>query len=234
MAAPEQPVYDARMADALAFAAEKFCCRTRKSNDTPYLSHLLAVAALVMEHGGTTDQSLAAILHDYLEDIPGASADELAARFGGNVAQLVRALSDAEDAEHKAPWRERKESYLAKLAGETAEVKLVSAADKLHNASTLLRDLRVHGPETFDRFKGKRDGTLWYHREVIAALRVGFDHPIIDALDDVVRALEAECGGVSSEAFPTASVPPPSIPPPSPAPPSVPPASTPTWPVTSY
>lgn len=213
-------MYDARMADALAFAAAKFCCRTRKGNGTPYLSHLLAVTALVMEHGGTPDQAIAAVLHDYLEDIPGASVGELEARFGANVAQLVRALSDAEDAEHKAPWRERKEAYLAKLASEPAEVKLVSAADKLHNATTLLRDLRVHGPETFERFKGKRDGTLWYHREVIGALRVGFDHPILDALDDVVRALEAECGGVSPEAFPTASVPPPA--------PSV------SWPVTSY
>lgn len=206
------------MADALAFAAEKFDRRTRKGSDTPYLSHLLAVTALVMEHGGSADQAIAAILHDYLEDIPGATADELTARFGANVAHLVRALSDAEDAEHKAPWRERKEAYLAKLAGEPVEVKLVSAADKLHNASTLLRELRVQGPGTFERFKGKRDGTLWYHREVIGALRVGFDHPILAALEDVVHSLEAECGGVSPEAFPSSSVPPP----------------PPSWPVTSY
>ena len=214
MTAGTEPVYDARMADALAFAAEKFACVTRKGNGAPYLSHLLAVAALVMEHGGTPEQAIAAILHDYLEDIPGATAAELDARFGAHVTHLVRALSDAEDAEHKAPWRERKEAYLAKLASEPAEVKLVSAADKLHNATTLLRDLRVQGEATFERFKGKRDGTLWYHREVIGALRVGFDHPILASLEDVVRALEAECGGISPEAFPTASRPPPAPSPP--------------------
>lgn len=206
-----EAVYDTRVADALAFAAEKFACRTRKGTTTPYLSHLLAVTALVMEHGGTTDQAVAAILHDYLEDIPGASVEELRARFGDNVARLVRALSDAEDAEHKPPWRERKEAYLAKLAGEAPDVKLISAADKLHNTTTLLRDLRAHGTSTFERFKGKRDGTLWYHREVVAALRQGFSHPILDALEDIVRAVDAECGGVSPEAFPTASIPPPAL-----------------------
>ena len=190
------PLYDARVGDALSFAAEKFARQTRKGAETPYLSHLLAVAALVMEHGGTPDQAIAAILHDYLEDIPGATAGELSERFGANVAHLVRALSDAEDAENKAPWRERKDAYLAKLRTEPAEVKLVSAADKLHNATTLLRDLRRHGVDTFERFKGKRDGTLWYHREVMLALRIGFDHPILDELEDVVRTLEAECGVV--------------------------------------
>jgi (p)ppGpp synthase/HD superfamily hydrolase len=188
-----EPLYDARMADALTFVAERFARQTRKGNGTPYLGHLLAVAALVMEHGGTTEQTLAAILHDYLEDIPGASFDEVSARFGRRVAELVRALSDAEDAEHKAPWRERKVTYLAKLADEPAEVKLVAAADKLHNATTLLRDVRRHGRATFERFRGKEEGTRWYHREVVVALRRGFSHPILDELEAVVLDIERLC-----------------------------------------
>lgn len=194
MEVADGPLYDARMGDALAFVAERFARQTRKGNGTPYLSHLLAVSALVMEHGGSTEQILAAILHDYLEDIPGASFDEVSARFGLHVAELVRALSDAEDAQHKAPWRERKETYLRKLTGETAEVKLVAAADKLHNATTLLRDVRAHGEVTFERFRGKKDGTLWYHREVLVALRRGFDHPILGELEAVVGAIDAACG----------------------------------------
>jgi (p)ppGpp synthase/HD superfamily hydrolase len=184
------PLYDARMGDALAFAAERFCRQTRKGSSTPYLSHLLSVSALVMEHGGTTDQAIAAVLHDYLEDIPGASYDEVRERFGVVVADIVRGLSDTEDAEHKGPWRDRKEAFLRRLATEPEEVRLVCAADKLHNASTLLREVRERGDEAFARFRGKKDGTLWYQREALRVLRNGFDHPILDAFEEVIAAIE--------------------------------------------
>src|SRR5688572_11525072 len=134
------PLYGPRIGEALKLAADAFASRQRKGNGAPYLTHLLAVATIVMENGGDEDQIAAAALHDYLEDIPGSSARELEERFGERVARIVIALSDTTDPKNKAPWRPRKEKHLASLRHEPADVKLVSAADKLHNARCLVAD----------------------------------------------------------------------------------------------
>jgi (p)ppGpp synthase/HD superfamily hydrolase len=147
-----------------------------------------------MEHGGTEDQVIAALLHDYLEDIAGASRDVLAARFGERVASIVEALSDATDALHKPPWRPRKERYLARLREEPAEVKLVSAADKLHNAESICADRAQIGDEVFRRFSVGREETLWYYREVVRALSYGFQHPLVDRLRATVIELHHVTG----------------------------------------
>ena len=186
-----QRYYDGRMAEALALVAEAFATRRRKGSAIPYLSHLLAVTALVMEHGGDEEQAIAAILHDYLEDIPGASASELEQRFGRRVAWLVTSLSDATDATNKAPWRARKEAYLAHLRDAPADVKLVSAADKLHNAESVLRDHELVGMRIFERFSAPRESTLWYYREVHAALSHGFESPLLARLARAVDAMHA-------------------------------------------
>jgi GTP pyrophosphokinase len=143
---------------------------------------------LVAEHGGDEDQIVAALLHDYLEDIPGASASEIEARFGARVRRMVEALSDA-TTQPKPPWEERKKSYLAKLRGEPHDVKLISAADKLHNAQSVRRDFLVVGEAVFGRFTASRDQTLWYYRSVVEALGEGWSHPLLDRLRDEVDAL---------------------------------------------
>jgi (p)ppGpp synthase/HD superfamily hydrolase len=182
------PFYGAKVGEALKFAADAFARRERKGSGVPYLTHLLAVATLVMEHGGDEDQIAAAVLHDYLEDIPGARASELEIKFGARVARIVSSLSDAIDATNKAPWKPRKLRYLEHLRSESGEVKLVSAADKLHNARSIIGDHRRIGDEIFTRFTASREETLWYYREVAAALAHGFTHPLIDE----VRAAVAE------------------------------------------
>lgn len=183
--------YDDRVGEALKLAADAFASRTRKGSGVPYLTHLLSVTTLVLEHGGDSEQAAAAALHDYLEDIPGASTEDLEARFGARVARIVVALSDATDADHKAPWRERKERYLAHLREASGEVKLVSAADKLHNASSILADYAATGPSVFDRFTASRPQTLWYYREVHAALAHEWDHPLLARLRSAVDQLNA-------------------------------------------
>lgn len=184
--------YDARLDDALAFVAERFRQKSRKCSPIPYLSHLLAVTALVMEHGGEADEMIAAALHDYLEDIPGASFGELEQRFGANVARLVDALSDSKDAtQHKAPWQERKRGYLAHLRNAGHDVKLVSACDKLHNARSIVADQRRAGDEAFCRFNASKDETLWYYREVISALRDGWDHEVVGELESAVSEMHS-------------------------------------------
>lgn len=135
----------------------------RKGKDTPYVSHLMAVAALVLEFGGTEEEAIAALLHDAVEDQGGRKTLHLIEeRFGPEVARIVADCSDCEG-EPKPAWRERKKKYIAHLPHVSPSTRIVSLADKIHNAGTILRDLRQHGAKTFERFNGKRDGTLWYY-----------------------------------------------------------------------
>jgi (p)ppGpp synthase/HD superfamily hydrolase len=187
-------LYDARLDDALAFAADAFRTRTRKETTVPYLSHLLAVTALVMENGGTPDQCIAAVLHDYLEDIPGASVEVVRARFGEDVARIVLALSDSTDAVAKAPWRERKDLYVARLERAEPGIKLVAACDKLHNARSVALDQARTGDRAFDRFTASKLDTLWYYRAVLAALRQGWDAAVLAELEAVVTEMHRLAG----------------------------------------
>ena len=158
-----------RLAQATAFAMTIHARQLRKGSDAPYISHLLAVASLVLEHGGDEEQAIAGLLHDAIED---AGADQeaiIAERFGPRVAAIVRGCTDA-DVMPKPPWRARKEAYIAHLEYAGPDVLLVSAADKLHNARTVCSDLRGHGLAVFDRFKGGREGTLWYYRTICDAI----------------------------------------------------------------
>ena len=153
----------------------------------------MQVWVTVAEHGGDEAQQIAAVLHDYLEDIPGASVAELRARFGERASGFVERLSDT--VQHpKPPWRPRKEHYLAALRDEAAELKLISVADKLHNASCMCRDLEHLGDALWARFSAPKAEQLWYYREVLAALRFGWTHPLTSALETQVRRLHTLAG----------------------------------------
>lgn len=185
------PFYDARLGEALKLAADAFVRTERKGTGVPYLSHLLAVTTTVMEHGGSPEQCMAAALHDYLEDIDGSAGPMIAARFGNEVARMVLALSDSTRPGEKEPWKERKLRYLSHLRDADASVKLVSAADKLHNASSIVRDRAAMGDAIFSRFTASKDETLWYYSEVLAALSHGWAHPILEDLRRTIDAMYA-------------------------------------------
>lgn len=162
-----------RLAEAFDFAAREHQDQLRKSTDIPYISHLMSVSALVMEHGGSKDQAIAGLLHDVVEDakpssrIPQIKA-EIMQRFGVKVLELVEGCTDGEpDAEgNKANWKTRKEAYLSRLENKSEELLLVSCCDKLHNARSILTDLVTHGKSMFDRFTATQDETLWYYRSL--------------------------------------------------------------------
>ena len=155
--------------DALAFAAEAHDGQGRKGTDVPYVAHLLGVTAIVLEHGGNEEQAIAALLHDAIEDQGGdRMRRKIRERFGDRVTRMVDDCTDAEVIP-KPPWKERKLTYLAHIPGVDADSLLVAMADKLHNATAIVRDLRREGPTVFDRFKGERDGTLWYYRALVEA-----------------------------------------------------------------
>ena len=155
-----------RFDDALVYASRLHREQTRKGSDIPYVAHLLAVCSLVIEHGGSEDQAIAALLHDAAEDQGGEPRlNEIRARYGAAVADIVADCTDAWT-EPKPPWRPRKEAYLAALPSKPPASLLVSLADKTHNASAILGDYRELGDELWDRFNGGREGTIWYYRSL--------------------------------------------------------------------
>lgn len=162
-----------RFESALVYANQVHQAQRRKGTGIPYMAHILGVAAIAMEYGANEDEAIGALLHDAAEDGGGeARLAEIRARFGDAVGDIVLGCSDslAEHPEDKLPWRERKEAYLAHVETASESVCLVSASDKLHNVRAIVRDLRIYGDEVWDRFQGKRDGTLWYYDAVVDAL----------------------------------------------------------------
>ena len=179
-----------RFEEALVFAARTHAGQKRKGTEIPYLAHLLAVAAIVLENDGDEDEAIAALLHDAIEDQGGKGMyEEIKKRFGERVAELVRACSDAESTP-KPPWRERKEKAVAKIARVPRSVLLIECADKLHNARAILADYRNLGEDLWKRFRGGREGTLWYYRAMADAFKAAFDSPLAAELDRVVTELE--------------------------------------------
>jgi (p)ppGpp synthase/HD superfamily hydrolase len=179
-----------RFEQALLLATRLHAGQTRKGNAVPYVSHLLAVTGLVLEHGGDEDAAIAALLHDAIEDQSDKiTLDEIRARFGDAVANVVDGCTDARTLP-KPPWRGRKEAYLAHLRHAPAAERLVAVADKLHNARTILADYRVLGEELWGRFNGGREGTLWYYRSLVEAFRAAGSTPLVDELARVVAEIE--------------------------------------------
>ncbi|MBI4543684.1 MAG: HD domain-containing protein [Gemmatimonadetes bacterium] len=187
-----------RFEEALVYAHRLHARQTRKGTRVPYVAHLLSVAALVLEDGGEEEEAIAALLHDAIEDAAedGAAVlrQELRRRFGERVLGIVEGCTDA-DTQPKPPWRERKERYLAHVPHAPPEVRRVSVADKLHNARAILTDLRRNGHGLWHRFRGGRDGTLWYYRALVEAYRKAGTTPLVEELDRVVTELEGLAAG---------------------------------------
>jgi (p)ppGpp synthase/HD superfamily hydrolase len=185
-----------RFTEALTYVAALHANQRRKVSGEPYLAHLLAVTAIVLEHGGNEDEAIAALLHDAVEDQGGtATLEEIRRRFGATVAEIVEGCSDTM-VSPKPPWRERKEAHVAHLREASPSVRLVVAADKLHNVASLVREYRRRGESLWPIFHGGRDGTLWYYRTVADALKQTAATPIVEELDRAVeefRLLIADC-----------------------------------------
>nr|WP_255591632.1 HD domain-containing protein [Geminicoccus harenae] len=178
-----------RFDDALGYASRLHRAQLRKGTRIPYVAHLLAVAAMVIEHGGDEDQAIAALLHDAAEDQGGAATlRAIEGRFGAGVAAIVADCTDSW-VEPKPPWRTRKAAYLEGLHHKPARSLLVSLADKTHNARAILADRWQVGEAIWDRFTGGRDGTLWYYDGLARAFQATLPGPLADELAATVRAM---------------------------------------------
>jgi (p)ppGpp synthase/HD superfamily hydrolase len=187
--------YGEKFEAALVYAARLHRDQTRKGSGIPYVNHLLAVAAIVGENGGTEEEVIAALLHDAPEDHGGrARLEEIRERFGDDVAVIVAGCTDTYE-DPKPAWQPRKEAYVAHVRTAPASVRLVSAADKLHNARAILADLRVSGDKLWDRFTGGKEGTLWYYRALVDAYTIAGTNAVVDELGEVVRKIESLARG---------------------------------------
>jgi (p)ppGpp synthase/HD superfamily hydrolase len=171
----------------------------RKGTGIPAMAHLFGVASLVMGEAGladfpvTEDMVIAALLHDAVEDHGGAlRLDDIRQNFGPEVARMVEGLSDsfAADENAKDPWEERKQDYIDRLRCEPADVRLISAADKLYNARSIVEDYRVIGPEVWRRFKRGRDLQIWYFESILEIFKSAGKSRIVDEFERVVIELK--------------------------------------------
>ena len=184
--------------EALAYAAELHRNQTRKGGDIPYLGHLLSVASLVIEAGGSQTQAIAALLHDAAEDQGGQQTlAEIGRKFGPEVADIVAQCSDTFE-EPKPPWQERKERYIEHLGEASEDTILVSLADKLDNARAILRDFREHGDELWQRFSvHDPQKHLWYYKSLLKVYEQRNTTWLVAELRRVLDELEARIGSAA-------------------------------------
>jgi (p)ppGpp synthase/HD superfamily hydrolase len=193
---PENKTFSPKFREALSYAARIHALQIRKKTGRPYIGHLMSVTSIVIEYGGDEEMAMAALLHDAVEDQGGLPRlREIRKKFGKRVAHIVDGCTDSYT-EPKAPWLERKRAYVQRIAQESADVLLVSAADKLSNVRETTHDLRVHSSAVFERFAGGRDGTLWYYRALVDEFRKAGCTPLVEELDRAVTELEAIAGTV--------------------------------------
>jgi len=183
----------------------------RKGTGIPYMAHLFGVASIVMGEAGLTDfpvtedMVIAALLHDAVEDHGGAiRLEDIRQNFGASVARMVEGLSDtlAESPDARESWEQRKQGYIDRVRHEPADVRLISAADKLYNARTILEDYRLIGSRIWSRFKRPRNLQLWYFETILAAFKDAGTNRIVDELERVVAELRQVSAGDENQAEP--------------------------------
>lgn len=194
----EMTLYSDRFLKALEYAAQTHQSQQRKGTQIPYIGHLLGVASIVIDAGGTEDEAIAALLHDAPEDRGGqARLRDIRDRFGERVATIIDGCSDPLDEAGKAdrPWDVRKAAYLEHLRTcADKSVYLVSAADKLHNARATLADVRADGASVWERFNAGRQATLENYKALIALYRQGPSDVRRDrVVDELARVIELLC-----------------------------------------
>jgi (p)ppGpp synthase/HD superfamily hydrolase len=183
-------VFSTRFNRALAYAAKIHGRQRRKATNKPYIGHLMSVTSIVIAYGGDEEMAIAALLHDAVEDQGGRKRlRDIARKFGKRVARIVDGCTDSYE-EPKPPWLERKRAYIARVAEEDADTRLVSAADKLSNVRDILQDVRTDGVAAFEKFQGKKDGTLWYYRTILGEFRRAGTNELVEEFSRTLEILE--------------------------------------------
>lgn len=186
-----------RFEEALVFAARLHAGQLRKQSRVPYIAHLLGVAALVLEDGGSENEAIAALLHDAVEDQGGLKTlEEIRRRFGNAVAEIVKGCSDSYTTP-KPPWKERKSGFLDSIRNASAATRRVALADKVYNARATLKDVQQEGDSAWEKFNGGKEGTLWYYRKLVDAFEDSGSTRMLDEFKLTVAELERIAGKIS-------------------------------------
>ena len=179
-----------RFVAAVAYACAAHGVKKRMGTEISYVAHLFGVTAIALEYGANEDAAIGALLHDVVENCGGAARlADLHAQFGSTIAAIVEGCTDT-TATPQPPWRERKETYIQHLPRASAAIRLVSAADKLHNARATLGDYQRSGEKVWARLAGGKAGTLWYYRALVTAFQAAGSNALIAELDRTVTAIE--------------------------------------------
>lgn len=186
-----------RLETAFAYAKKIHSGQIRRKTGMPRLAHLMVVAGTVLEHGGSEDDAIAGLLHDAVEDAGGApQLEEIRKRFGDDVARVVEGCTEPER-NPKLEWKERKKAYVDQLMTGSSSVHLVAAADKLHNARALLRDYETQGEAVWKRYRGGKEGTLWYYRTLLDGFKQTGPQRLAEELERTFSAIEKLAGSTS-------------------------------------
>ena len=152
--------------EALNFAFKLHSKQFRKGTKIPYFSHLSSVSNHVIENGGNTDEAIAGLLHDAVEDQGGEKTLKLIKKkFGNKVAKIVEDCTDTKIIP-KPPWFERKNKYILDLRKKSQSSLLVSICDKTHNASCINNDYYRVGEKIWKRFSVNKKQVCWYYESL--------------------------------------------------------------------
>jgi (p)ppGpp synthase/HD superfamily hydrolase len=175
---------------AFEFAYELHRVQLRKGSEIPYMSHLMGVAALVMEDGGDETESIAALLHDSVEDQGGtATLEKVKQKFGERVASIVEFCTDSMETP-KPPWKDRKLAVIEKVGQAGDSEFKVLIADKLHNLRSIRNAVQRYGEGVWGRFKGGHEGSMWYYRQLLTSFKERGKHPYLDEIEVIINHLE--------------------------------------------
>jgi len=183
-----------RFDEAFRYAHEAHVAQVRKGSGAPYITHLMGVASIVLDDGGSEDEAIGALLHDAAEDHGGhARLDEIRARFGEPVARIVADCTDSWDTPKRA-WSDRKREYVEHARTLPAPSLRVSAADKVHNTYAILRDLRNTGDDVWKRFDAPADDVIAYYEGLVRSFRQAGGGKLVEELERIIKGIQREMG----------------------------------------
>jgi (p)ppGpp synthase/HD superfamily hydrolase len=190
---PGKSLYSTRFLEALVVAAKMHEGQVRKGSEIPYASHLLGACSIALDYGANEDEAIAALLHDAIEDIdPVEAAWAVVASFGPDVLRIVEGCTKV-PSEVAGGSNESKRLYIQHISEcKDHSILLVSGSDKLHNARSIVADVRRDGVAMFGRFRGTKAETLAYYRGLATAFldNTAANHDLAKEIDRVVTEME--------------------------------------------